>query len=440
MREGRPFTRRIYIASADKTVQMGSGRKEFNPKDRDWMENERPHLEELIKNAGVSVLRQLDTKYSDDSSGIAKLIESGHLGNFMMPLYCRNQGHRPGLIASIHPDLEGISTIGYEGACASGGLALGGAIKEILAGQSDVSLVIGVEEMTSVHPVEGSKFLAGADFIRCRQEEELVHFFPRVMSNRVDAYNVQFCNPGLLRAAMTGWVITMHHNGGLDPKSQIFKHGMSDEQIRDAAAVFDPDKFTQHLSYIDCSKVTDAGAGLILVSDSGLEMLGSRGYELPEAGIVEIVGYGQAGRDITAPPREHYKLQTTENAVKKALQSAGIKIEKIGLVEVHDCFSNIGVMMLEAAGFVEYSCGPQFVLDGKITRNGELPVNTFGGLFSGHPVGETGVRQAVDIYHQLTGKAGANQVIIGPNRPYALSINMGGNDVTAVAVVYKRVS
>jgi acetyl-CoA C-acetyltransferase len=66
-------------------------------------------------------------------------------------------------------------------------------------------------------------------------------------------------------------------------------------------------------------------------------------------------------------------------------------------------------------------------------------VKPCGGLIGwGHPTGATGVHQAVTIWQQLTGKACAAQINMTPERPYGLTINMGGNDVTVVAIVYKR--
>jgi len=56
----------------------------------------------------------------------------------------------------------------------------------------------------------------------------------------------------------------------------------------------------------------------------------------------------------------------------------------------------------------------------------------------GHPTGGTGVHQAVTIWEQLTGNAGEAQIEITKERPYGMTINMGGDDVTVVAIVYKR--
>ena len=74
-------------------------------------------------------------------------------------------------------------------------------------------------------------------------------------------------------------------------------------------------------------------------------------------------------------------------------------------------------------------------------RDGIIPINTTGGLIGwGHPTGGTGVHQAVTIWEQLTGKAGDAQIEIPKDRPYGMSVNMGGDDKTIVAIVYKKTS
>ncbi|MCK4829485.1 3-ketoacyl-CoA thiolase, partial [bacterium] len=111
----------------------------------------------------------------------------------------------------------------------------------------------------------------------------------------------------------------------------------------------------------------------------------------------------------------------------------------IGVMEVHDCFTIGGILELEAAGFAEYGKGPEFVLKGKTRPDGDIPTNATGGLVGfGHYTGGTGVRQAVDLVHQLTGQAMDCQVDIPKERPYGLMISMGGNDRTVVACIFKQ--
>jgi acetyl-CoA C-acetyltransferase/acetyl-CoA acyltransferase len=111
----------------------------------------------------------------------------------------------------------------------------------------------------------------------------------------------------------------------------------------------------------------------------------------------------------------------------------------LSVLEVHDCFTIAGLMAIEAAGIVAPGESAGFVKDGKTKISGEIPTNPTGGLVGyGHPVGATGVRQAVDILHQLTGKAGDCQVKIDPKRPFGMLSSMGGDDKTVVAMLFKK--
>jgi len=201
-----------------------------------------------------------------------------------------------------------------------------------------------------------------------------------------------------------------------------------------AMAEPNPRSFVDHLNVFDCSKVSDGAAAIAVMSEEGLERCGISKNE-----AVEVVGWGQVEADLTAPPSDLAELETTRRAVEKALAAAGVGLDKIGTVECHDCFTITGILSVEAIGLAPKGEGPDYVLAGKTSRQGEVPFNTSGGLIGwGHPTGATGVRQAVTIWRQLTGKAGGCQVKISRKRPYALSVNMGGNDKTVVAIVYKK--
>ena len=118
---------------------------------------------------------------------------------------------------------------------------------------------------------------------------------------------------------------------------------------------------------------------------------------------------------------------------------AGIKISQVGTAEIHDCFTIAGVLAVEALGLADPGKGPDYILEGNTARNGKFPINTTGGLIGwGHPTGATGVHQAVTILEQLTEKAGDSQIKLSADRPYGLTVNMGGNDKTLVSIVYHR--
>jgi acetyl-CoA acyltransferase len=106
---------------------------------------------------------------------------------------------------------------------------------------------------------------------------------------------------------------------------------------------------------------------------------------------------------------------------------------------VHDCFTIAELMMYEAIGFAEPGKGMELMKSGRTSLEGDLPVNTGGGLVScGHPVGATGVKQAAEIYRQMKGLCGDYQV--ARELHTGLTANMGGDDRTVVSLVLENVS
>ncbi len=95
----------------------------------------------------------------------------------------------------------------------------------------------------------------------------------------------------------------------------------------------------------------------------------------------------------------------------KAYQMAGITPKEVDFFELHDAYSIIAILSLEAMGFAAKGEGWKLAADEEITSSGKIPISTFGGLKArGHPIGASGVYQAVEAYLQLTHAAGENQV------------------------------
>ena len=123
------------------------------------------------------------------------------------------------------------------------------------------------------------------------------------------------------------------------------------------------------------------------------------------------------------------------------MEMAGISVDQVGVFEIHDCFTITGILTVEALGLAGHGEGADFVSAGHTRRNGKSPMNPGGGLVGyGHPTGASGVRMAVDVFKQLTGKAGDFQVDIPADKPYGLTISMGGNDKSVVSCVFRRAS
>lgn len=397
------------------TVSMGTGRKEFNPK------KERPGLEHYIKEAGQAALAQING---------AQKVDESVVGNFMASRY-NKQGHLGAFMGMVDPGLRMKPSTRVEGACASGGLALVTAIKSVLSGSSEVVLALGVEVQNTMKAIYGADVLAGAGWFQ-RRKDGHAYFFPGQFSDRAGAY---FDKVGRNKArnAFARWYRNAIENARLCPTAQEY-HNKVEDLEKQALLEPNPRSFTDHLNVFDCSKVSDGASAIAIVNEEGLKRCG-----VALADAVEVVGVGHSADDLTALPEDLTRLTTIAHAVKQALASAGITPADLATIETHDCFTIAGILGVEAIGLAPEGKGADFVLEGHTARDGKIPMNTTGGLIGwGHPTGGTGVHQAVTIWEQLTGKAGAAQINIPADRPYGLTVNMGGDDRTVVAIVFKK--
>ena len=122
-------------------------------------------------------------------------------------------------------------------------------------------------------------------------------------------------------------------------------------------------------------------------------------------------------------------------ASEKAFERAKLSPEDIDVAQVHDCFSISQIIELEELGFCEKGEGGPFMASGQTNLDGKVPVNTDGGLLScGHPLGATGIRQGIEIFKQLQGRA-ANQV---KGARFGLTHNLSGVNVEHTIVTYGR--
>jgi acetyl-CoA C-acetyltransferase len=129
-------------------------------------------------------------------------------------------------------------------------------------------------------------------------------------------------------------------------------------------------------------------------------------------------------------------LKAAERSAKTAYRQAGIDAEDVDLFELHDAFSIMAALSLEACGFAERGEGVRLAHNGDILPEGRIPICTMGGLKArGHPVGATGLYQLVEATLQLRGDAGKAQI---DGARIALTQNIGGSGATIVAHVLER--
>jgi len=406
---------KIYMAAGYNTISLGTGRKEFNPR------SERPGLEHYFEEAGQGVLVQL---------GGAQNVDECVVGNFMSARF-NKQAHLGAFMPMVDKGLRYKPSISVEGACASGGLALITGIKSVLAGTADSVLCLGVEVQNTVKAIYGADILAGAGWFNKRKAGH-AYFFPGQFSDRAGAYYSEFGRENA-RKGFARWFRNAIENARLCPTAQEHHNTVADLEAL-ALTEPNPKAFTDHLNVFDCSKVSDGASGIAVLSEEGLKRAG-----IAYTDAIEVVGWGHAVDDITEDPPQLTVLTTIREAGRQALASAGITIDQLATVELHDCFTIAGILGVEALGFAAHGKGADFVAAGHTARDGKIPMNTTGGLIGwGHPTGGTGVHMAVTIWEQLTGKAGLNQINIDPARPYGMTINMGGDDKTVVAIIYKK--
>lgn len=406
----------VYFTAAYNTVSFGSGRKEFHPK------KSRPGLEHYINEAGKGVIDQINDAIN---------IDEGVIGNFMAARF-NNQGNLASLMVNVHPSLQYKPMVRVEGACGSGGLSLTTAVKSVLAESADAVLSLGVEVQNSVKAIYGADILAGAGHFAGERKDGHAYFFPSKFSDRAGNCYEKFGNDKV-REAMARWYEQAILNARKNPKAQEYHNRIEDLF---AAGMTPPNSnvFCEHINVFDCSKVSDGASALMITSEDGLNKIG-----VPKSKAVELIGYSVAVADLTKSPPDQTKMTTVAKAVEKTYEMTGLGPQDIGILEVHDCFTVGGILELEAAQFAGYGEGFDFVLEGKTRPDGEIPTNATGGLIGfGHYTGGTGVRQAVDIVHQLTEQAGDCQVNISADRPYGLMISMGGNDKTVVSCIFKK--
>jgi len=147
---------------------------------------------------------------------------------------------------------------------------------------------------------------------------------------------------------------------------------------------------------------------------------------IPGRPVIRVLGSGAATDTLSLHNRpEGLWLTAAEKSAKQAYSIAGLTPSDIDLFEVHDAFTIMAALSLEACGFAERGQGVRLALDNQITPIGKVPIATRGGLKArGHPVGATGLYQLVEVVQQLRCEAGDTQV---PDARIGMAQNIGGS-------------
>lgn len=188
------------------------------------------------------------------------------------------------------------------------------------------------------------------------------------------------------------------------------------------------------LAISDCSQVTDGAAIIVLASESFVR---KRDINYP---IVKGYGHRVApmvfDKKIKEAQSSPYILPWTRQAVVDAYNRSGLSVDNIDFFETHDCFTSSEYIAISAFGITEPGKEYQAIEDGVTSLDGSKPVNTSGGLIGcGHPVGASGVRMFLDLYKQVTGRAGEYQLRKANN---GMMLNIGGSATTNFTFIVGR--
>jgi acetyl-CoA C-acetyltransferase len=333
-----------------------------------------------------------------------------YVGNMLSGLLT-GQEHLGALIADF-VGLRGIEAVKVEAACGSGAAALRMGYAAVAGGLHDIVIVCGAEKMTDTVNAEtttGLVMAADADY-------ESIHGLTFVSINALLMRRYMY-EYGVKHEDFAHFTVNAHRNAVGNPNA-MFRRPVSAESFARARMIADP------INLFDSSAIGDGAAAVVLCP-------ARMASEYRNGGAVRIKASSMATDALAVHDRpDPLWLAAAEASAFKAYHQAAVGPRDIDLFELHDAFTIMSALSLEAAGFAERGRGVQLAQSGEITREGRIPICTMGGLKArGHPVGATGIYQVVEATQQLRGQAGDNQI---PDARLGMIQNIGGSGATVI--------
>lgn len=398
------ITKTIFIwtpisADVEKVCVLGAGSTKYGKLDDSIADITTQASAMAIEDAGIDS-KEVKAAYISNVFGVAD--KQVHLG----PVLMSNLG------ISDRPSLS------IESACGSGSVSFREAYANVAAGFYDCLVVTGVEKVTHTGTEWTTTYFAYcSDFF---YEGQSGASFPGLFASMARAYLDEFdaTEEDLARVAVKN-----HENGMLNPKAHLQKK-IAIEDVMRSPVVASP------LKLYDCCPFSDGASSVILCSEKFAKDHGGD--------YVEVIGSGRGGSPAALQGREHLTtIPSTKIAAESAYKMAGITPDDVDFAEVHDCFTIAEVVDTEDLGFFDKGTGVQAVREGRTSLNSDVSINPSGGLKSkGHPIGATGVGQVVEVYDQLTGRAGQRTV---KDAKIGLTHNFGATGASCAVHLFRGV-
>ena len=352
-----------------------------------------------IESAGIKP-KEIDAGYISNVFGIAD--KQVHLG----PVIMSNLG------ISEKPSLS------IESACGSGSVSFREAFANVAAGFYDAVLVTGVEKVTHTGTEWTTTYFSYcSDFF---YEGQAGASFPGLFASMARAYLTEF---NATEEDFAKVAVKNHENGLSNPKAHLRKKITVDD-VMNSAVVASP------LKLYDCCPFSDGASSVILCSEKFAKEH-NKDY-------IQVIGSGRGGSPAALQGRNHLTtIPSTKLAAESAYKMAGIGPKDIDFAEVHDCFTIAEIVDSEDLGFFEKGQGAKAAAEGRTKLNSEISINPSGGLKSkGHPIGATGVGQVVEVFDQLTGRAGEREV---KDAKIGLTQNFGATGASCAVHIFQSV-
>ena len=349
------------------------------------------------------LLAEAGTACLDDAPLDGSAVEHLYVANMASGEFEGQTGVPNALAGDLGIDAGGVYTARVDQTSASGGAGIYAAWQSVASGASDCTLVVGGEKMTHRSTAEATDVIASLTHpVEYKHGVTLPSFAGLTARRYLHEYDAP-------RESLAHVAVKNHANGVDNPNAQ-FREEIDTETYFDSPIVADP------LRLYDFCPITDGSAALLFVPESVAR----------EHADEYVVVSGIAGATDTHVVHERADPTTMRGVVESgeaAFAMADREPADVDVAELHDMFTILEVLQFEDLGFAQKGEGWRAAESGRTARDGALPINTSGGLKSkGHPLGASGVAQAVEVYEQLVGEAGDRQVAAD----VGLACNVGG--------------
>lgn len=338
----------------------------------------------------------------------AKRVDALYVGN-MLSGRLTAQEHLGTLLVDW-AGLGNVEAVKVEAADASGAAAVRMGYLGVASGMQDLVVVCGVEKTTDTDTETANAAWSSGTDAEYEASEGLS--IPGIAGLLMRRYMHEF---GVQREDFAPFAVNAHANGANNPYA-MFRSPISAEAYARAGMVADP------ISMFDAAPLCDGAAAVVLCSSERASEFSTKPVRI-RASCMDIDRLALHSRS------DPLFLRAAYLSAQKAYLQAGVGPHDIELFELHDAFTIMAALSLEACGFAERGEGARLAQEGGIALEGRIPISTMGGLKArGHPIGATGVYQIVELVTQLRGEAGANQI----HCHLGMAQSLGGSGATAV--------